>query len=417
MNHRIQAGPVEVVFDAAGHLLHLGNVLPDDGVPDYGPAIPHARIDLASWPSAIPNAADGWYGTPGIAVNGRYPRAIAEGLTYRDPIAGLEWSQHWRPMDDGVFCVHSEVRGHGQLDFLCSLSLPLQHCTDVGYLRGAWTREGQWQKAPLTSAGLHQSTRTGRSSAEGYPGVYLYYPDCVVIVALAWSGDWQWHCDWLPNGSRHFVIGESLVNGLALDGNHQTPAAIVAAGADESQARYRLHQAVRRHWIADHAPRGVHLNSWEAVYFDHRMSSLQPLIDAAPQAGVDRFVLDDGWFGSRRDDTSGLGDWTISDEVWPEGFSTLVQALDEHQLEFGLWVEPEMVNPDSNLYRAHPDWVLADSGYDAVTGRGQLQLNLGLVDVQEYLFNHLSALLSQYPIRYFKWDHNRLAHQPTLVTP
>ena len=92
------------------------------------------------------------------------------------------------------------------------------------------------------------------------------------------------------------------------------------------------------------------------------MTGLQRLIDAGRQAGADRFVLDDGWFGSRRDDTRGLGDWAISPEAWPEGFKPLVKALDEAGLEFGLWVEPEMVNPDSDLYRAHPDWILAAPG-------------------------------------------------------
>ena len=409
MSLRVTAGNVDAVFDSKGHLLHLGECLPE-GAPDYQPAIPHARLDLPSWPSAIPNAADGWYGTPGISTEGHFPRAVASGLTYVDETAGVEFAQHWSALADGVFSVHSDASGSGALTHLCALSLPLQHCTEIGFLRGAWTREGQWVRQPLTRAGLHQQTRTGRATAEGYPGVYLYFPDKVVIVALAWSGDWEWHCDWLPNGSRHFSIGETLVDSIEL-GQYRTPDAFVAVAATESDARHRLHQAMREHVIPPHAKRGVHLNSWEAVYFDHRMSSLQPLIDAAPAAGVDRFVLDDGWFGSRRDDTSGLGDWTISDEVWPEGFTPLVQALDQQGLEFGLWVEPEMVNPDSDLYRAHPDWVLAASGYDPVTGRGQLQLNLGLSAVRDYLFDHLDALLSRYPIKYFKWDHNRLAHQ------
>ena len=413
MSHTFTAGDVQAVFDDAGHLLHLGAPLPSQGRPDYQPAIPHARMDLPSWPSAIPDANDGWLGTPGVQVQGAFPRGqvrVDQSIAYTDAIAGLDYSQHWTPLAPGVFQVQSQISGRGALQRLVAVSLPLAHCTHVGYLRGSWTRDGQWCKQPLTASGLHQTSRSGRSSAEGYPGVYLYFPDKVVIVALAWSGDFEWHCDWLPNGSKHFSIAEHLHTAIEL-GEYHSPQALVAVGADESEARYRLHQAVRQQWLPSHQPRGVHLNSWEAVYFDHNMDGLQRLIDAGQQTGVDRFVLDDGWFGDRRDDTQGLGDWTISSEVLPQGFTPLVQALDSAGQEFGLWVEPEMVNPDSDLYRAHPEWVLAAPGYASVTGRGQLQLNLGLPAVVDYLFEHLDALLSAYPIRYFKWDHNRLAHQ------
>ncbi len=413
MTQRYTAGSVQAVFDDAGHLLHLGEALPESAVPEYRPAISHARIDQPSWPSALPDANDGWMGTPGIQAVGLHPRGkvqVDECIRYQDAVAGIEYQQHWMPMADGVFQVHSSVSGQCDLQYLASLTLPLAHCERVGFLRGAWTREGQWVCQPLTEAGLHQQSRTGRSSAEGYPGVYLYFPDKVVIVALAWSGDFRWHCDVLPNGSRHFSIGENLHQPLATS-DYQSPIALVAVGADESEARLRLHQAARQSWLPQNQPRGVHLNSWEAVYFDHNMTGLQRLIDAGRQAGADRFVLDDGWFGSRRDDTRGLGDWTISPEAWPEGFKPLVRALDEAGLEFGLWVEPEMVNPDSDLYRAHPDWILAAPGYEPVTGRQQLQLDLGRAEVVDYLFDHLNRLLSEHPIRYFKWDHNRLAHQ------
>ena len=411
MTHRFTAGSVQAVFDDAAHLLHLGPALPE-GAPNYRPAISHARLDLPSWPSALPHAEDGWYGTPGLKLAQSFPRGqvqISDAIRYHDPVAGVEFSQHWQAMGEGVFAVHGHCSGGEGIQYLAALTLPLMHCHSVGYLRGGWTREGQWQCQPLTPAGLHQQSRTGRSTAEGYPGVYLYFPDKVAIVALAWSGDFEWHCDVDTTGQAHFTIGESLHS--PIDGDYRTPDAIVAVGADEFEARARLHQAARERLIASHQPRGVHLNSWEAVYFDHNMDGLQRLIDAGVQAGADRFVLDDGWFGSRRDDTSGLGDWTISQEVWPQGFKPLVQALDAAGMEFGLWVEPEMVNPDSDLYRAHPDWVLAQPGYPPVTGRDQLQLNLALQAVQDYLFEHLDALLLRYPIRYFKWDHNRLAHQ------
>ena len=101
------------------------------------------------------------------------------------------------------------------------------------------------------------------------------------------------------------------------------------------------------------------LNTWEAVYFDHRLDRLKALADTAAELGVERFVLDDGWFRHRRDDTAGLGDWYVDEDVWPDGLHPLIDHVRGLGMEFGLWVEPEMVNPDSDLARAHPDWVLA----------------------------------------------------------
>ena len=115
------------------------------------------------------------------------------------------------------------------------------------------------------------------------------------------------------------------------------------------------------------------LNTWEAVYFDHDLDRLRALADRAAAVGVERFVLDDGWFGGRRDDTAGLGDWWVSPDAHPDGLGPLIDHVTGLGMEFGIWVEPEMVNPDSDLYRAHPEWVLGDAG---LTGRNQLVLDL-----------------------------------------
>src|SRR6185503_4043595 len=119
------------------------------------------------------------------------------------------------------------------------------------------------------------------------------------------------------------------------------------------------------------------------------------------------FVLDDGWFGGRRNDRAGLGDWTVSDQVWPDGLGPLIEHVQKLGMSFGLWFEPEMVNPDSELYRAHPDWVLAVPDRPALTMRNQLVLDLGRPEVRQHLFDQLDALLTEYPIDFVKWDHNR----------
>jgi len=155
------------------------------------------------------------------------------------------------------------------------------------------------------------------------------------------------------------------------------------------------------------------LNTWEAVYFNHDFDTLVSLAERAAAVGVERFVLDDGWFGGRRDDTAGLGDWWVSPEAHPAGLAPLIERVRELGMEFGIWVEPEMVNPDSDLYRAHPEWALADSAYDPVLGRHQLVLDIARPDAYAEIFARLDALLTDHDIAFVKWDMNRNHAQAT----
>ncbi|SDP80642.1 Melibiase [Arthrobacter sp. ok909] len=149
------------------------------------------------------------------------------------------------------------------------------------------------------------------------------------------------------------------------------------------------------------------LNVWEAVYFDHDEDKLIDLAERAAAIGVERYVLDDGWFGSRRDDTSGLGDWVVSADVWPTGLHPLVDRVDELGMQFGLWFEPEMVNPDSDVARAHPEWIMAARTALPVESRHQQVLNLGIPEAYEHVKKQILAIVAEYPIDYIKWDHNR----------
>jgi alpha-galactosidase len=151
----------------------------------------------------------------------------------------------------------------------------------------------------------------------------------------------------------------------------------------------------------------VLLNTWEAVYFQHDTAHLQQLASAAAEVGIERFVLDDGWFGSRRDDTRGLGDWVVSPEVYPNGLAPLIEHVRALGMEFGIWVEPEMVNPDSDLYRAHPEWALTTDGYEPVLARNQLVLDLAQEGVYQHVLGQLDALLRDHDVAYVKWDMNR----------
>ncbi|MDA8870995.1 alpha-galactosidase, partial [Rhizobiaceae bacterium] len=177
----------------------------------------------------------------------------------------------------------------------------------------------------------------------------------------------------------------------------------------------RFHAHVRANivdWPDPAKPRPVTVNTWEALYFDHDHDKLKRLADAAVKVGAERYVLDDGWFGgrdqSRDDDSSSLGDWYADPRKYPDGLGPVVDhVVDVCGMEFGLWVEPEMVNPNSDLYRAHPDWVLALDPYPRILSRNQLVLDLTNEDVSAYLYERLSSLLGEYRISYLKWDMNR----------
>jgi alpha-galactosidase len=168
-----------------------------------------------------------------------------------------------------------------------------------------------------------------------------------------------------------------------------------------------LHHHVRSRENHPGRPRPAVLNTWEAVYFDHSLGRLTHLADVAAEVGVERFVLDDGWFHARRNDRAGLGDWVVDPDVWPNGLTPLIDHVRRLGMEFGLWVEPEMVNEDSDLYRAHPEWVLRAGDDLPVSWRGQQVLDLAVPAAFDHIFGQLDTLLTDHEIAYLKWDHNR----------
>jgi alpha-galactosidase len=149
------------------------------------------------------------------------------------------------------------------------------------------------------------------------------------------------------------------------------------------------------------------LNGWEAVWFDHDLDRLTRLADLAAAVGVERFVLDDGWFGARRDDHAGLGDWVVAPEVWPQGLAPLADHVRALGMQFGLWFEPEMVNADSDLFRDHPGWILATGGRTPPEQRFQQVLDLAVPGAFDHVLEQMTQVLTGVPVDYVKWDHNR----------
>jgi len=239
-------------------------------------------------------------------------------------------------------------------------------------------------------------------------------------VHLAWSGNQVLAAERHTSGWRLLRGGERL---LPREGRIEPGAsywspwlhASWGRGLDEFSARFHDHLRARPQHPRTARP--VVLNTWEAVYFDHDLDPLLALADAAAKLGIERFVLDDGWFNSRRDDTAGLGDWYVDEDVWPDGLHPLVDAVRGLGMEFGLWVEPEMVNLDSDLARAHPDWIFATEHGPGLPSRNQHVLDLGHPEAYAHVRDRISALVEQYAVAYLKWDHNRplvdAGHTPT----
>jgi alpha-galactosidase len=237
--------------------------------------------------------------------------------------------------------------------------------------------------------------------------------------ALAWSGSWRitvehTQRDWVrvTGGFNPFEFGYKLKPGESLE----TPifyggySAHGLGGASRS-----LHHFENAHILPqapDPKPRPVIYNSWEATEFHVDEAGQMALAEKAASIGVDRFVMDDGWFGQRKDDHAGLGDWYVNSQKFPNGLKPLIDKVHSLGMDFGLWVEPEMVNPDSDLYRKHPDWVLNFLGRPRSESRNQLVLNLARPDVRDYIAGFLDKLLTEYDIAFLKWDYNRNWSEP-----
>ena len=233
-------------------------------------------------------------------------------------------------------------------------------------------------------------------------------------LSLAWSGNNRHLVERTSVGRTSLGAGELLLPGevqLSPGQSYQAPAVYAvysSEGIDGASARFHQLLRARPQHPTNQRPRPVTLNVWEAVYFDHNLEKLTELATVAAEIGVERFVLDDGWFGSRRNDTSGLGDWLISEEVWPNGLSPLIDFVNSKGMEFGLWFEGEMVNADSDLYRAHPDWILHSADRVPPEFRQQQVLDLTHPGAYQHVFNQVNQLLTELNIAYIKWDHNRV---------
>jgi alpha-galactosidase len=299
-----------------------------------------------------------------------------------------------------------------------AITMPLpSHATELLSFDGRWVREMQPNRRQLLTGTWQSQNVAGRTSHDHQPTVFVGTPAFgewhgeVWGAHLAWSGNHSTTVEALPDGRRYLQMGELLHPGeLCLEpgDSYTTPTLVCChSTAGLTPATWQFHRALRSLPTHPTSPRPVLINTWEAVYFDHDLDRLKQLADVATSVGIERFVLDDGWFGGRRNDQRGLGDWWVSPEAHPHGLAPLIEHVRGLGMEFGIWVEPEMISPDSDLYRAHPEWAMHTRGYEPVLSRDQLVLNLAHPDAYDYILEHLHRLLADHDIAFVKWDMNR----------
>lgn len=379
-------------------------------------------------PSAVllPTGGMGFFGWPAIAGHRAGRDFVAqfgswtvgrEGnhtvLSGADPVAKLEIAITLTAHASGLISMASRLTNKGESDYQldrCMAGTFLAPAGDVQVMSftGIWGREFQTRRELLGNGTWVQESRRGRTSHDRFPMLFIESETQIFGVTLGFSGNHQMVIDRTDDGQRLVHLGELFEPGeiiLAPGESYESP--IAYAGADTADFHAFVREELTSWPGGAMSPRPVTLNTWEGNYFDHRMDSLKAQATAAAELGIERFVLDDGWFGKRDDDTTSLGDWDIDPRKYPDGLKPLVDHVTGLGMQFGIWFEPEMVNPVSALYEAHPDWALTIEGRPILQSRTQLVLDLTRKDVSDYLFDKMDAVLKHHAVSYIKWDMNR----------
>ncbi|MDD9909061.1 MAG: alpha-galactosidase [Ahrensia sp.] len=455
ITHRLDCDSATILFgwtSGVPEIVYLGDQLPDDLDTELyarsrSRPVGHATLDEYAPLSMQPEISRGFMGHPGLIAHRRgtdkpgwaglfsysATSEIDNGVIFhcRDAHRGLALDIRCRlDPESSVAVFSSSLSNEGDNDVIVDwMSAPVipvaQHFSEYLHFHGRWCAEFSIDRRAVPMGLVKTENRRGRTSHEAFPGIVMLTPTTdqetgqCLGVHLGWSGNHRSVLERLTTGECQLQMGVlhfSREGHLGPGKTLMTPDIHVAFSSDGlNDLSQRFHRFVRGSILKfpDPAkPRPVTVNTWEALYFDHDLDRLKALADAARRVGAERYVLDDGWFGTqnggRNDDTTSLGDWFPDPKKYPNGLHPIVDyVVDEKGMEFGLWVEPEMVNPDSDLYRNHPDWILRLDPYPRMTGRHQFVLDLTNPAVTNYLFERLADLLSQYRISYLKWDMNR----------
>ncbi|MDR1262238.1 MAG: alpha-galactosidase [Oscillospiraceae bacterium] len=455
-------------LDERGEILNLywGAPLPRGGVGYLAESFRDgASFDLrrGRLPLEIPTRGAGWYGTPTVrAINERgddmtclryvshsitrgkpplegLPATYAQDdseattltLTLRDDLTGLEALAEYTVFETLDAMTRSIRLTNGgssalRLTHMLSASVPFFGGEyDLVHLNGAWARERAVKRETVGQAVLRIESQRGASGHEENPWVCLVGGDTGEFSGEAWAFSLVYSGSFLAearvnnNGDTRVSIGlnpETCQWRLEPGASFQTPEAVLVYSTDGLNGVSHIYHTLYRtrlcRGVWRDKPRPILINNWEATYFQFNEAKILDIVTRAKAIGVELMVLDDGWFGKRDTDNCSLGDWVVDRKKLPDGVDGLARKVNEAGMLFGLWFEPEMVSPDSDLYRAHPDWCLHAEGRPRTEARRQLILDLSRPDVQDYIVESICATLQRAPIAYVKWDMNRNMTEP-----
>ena len=347
-------------------------------------------------------------------------------ITVKDELQNIEMDLHYSVfVETDVIVRRVVIKNTSKKSIVLekALSMNLDIQSDDYFLTtfdGAWIRERQLNSRKIEQGILKIDSKKGVSSSDHNPFIVLskdqtneQYGDCYGF-GLIYSGSFEAIVEKSPYDIVRVQMGINCFDffwDLKSKEEFITPEVVMSfssTGFNRLSQNYHSlikNNIIKPDWLDKERP--VLFNNWEATMFDFNQRKLLTLAKKAKKLGIELFVLDDGWFGNRNDDTSGLGDWVVNPKKLPLGLEKLAKKINQIGLDFGLWVEPEMVNVDSDLYRAHPDWVVKHPKIHPSFGRNQLILDLTKQEVRDYLVESISNVIQSANIKYIKWDMNR----------
>ena len=426
----------------------------------WGPALPadatlpkaHSRPERSSndgsidtTPLEYPAWGDGLQLEPALKVDSSngdrtlvlvYDSAKLEGnqleIVLKDTFQPIRVHLHYQCFAEGVLARWSSIENLGKQPVRIAQAasgtwnLPAGRDYSLSWLTGMWGGEFQLHTAPLRPGGQVIESRRGSTGHQANPwfsigreGQTTENAGPVWFGELGWSGSWRLQVERtaldtvrVTPGYNPYDFAYVLNPGQSLDTPHFYAGYTAGGNGEASRILHRFQLAE----ILPHGtvpkPRPIIYNSWEATEFRVSEAGQIALAEKAASLGVERFVMDDGWFGQRKDDHAGLGDWYVNKDKFPNGLRPLIDRVHGLGMSFGLWVEPEMVNPDSDLYRKHPDWAMHFPDRQRTEARNQLVLNVAKPEVKQYLFDFLDDLVTKNDIAFLKWDYNRNWSEP-----
>lgn len=391
----------------------------------YAPEAGTATVDFRYVRHRIRSGKPRLPGLPATYVESDQEAETLE-IDLYDALTGLEATLQYTAFAQHAVIARSVMLVNGgsgplQIERVMSAALDLPDATyDWVHLAGAWGRERHALRERIAPGARVIESRRGASSHQANPFIALARPDAtethgdVFGLSLVYSGNFLMSVDVDQYSTTRLLAGinPSGFSWLLEPGeSFCSPEALLTYTADGfgglSHTMHRLLRTRLARGVHRDKLRPVLLNNWEATYFQFDRDSLVELAQSAADLGVELFVLDDGWFGHRNNDRTSLGDWVVDRAKLPDGLADVAKRIVEKGLQFGLWFEPEMISPDSDLYRMHPDWCLHVQGRARSQGRHQLVLDLSRADVRAYIVRAVSEVLRSAPISYVKWDMNR----------